>query len=247
MPPFKRRVKKAIRKVASVVKRRYVKKGMPNMKNIIKDVKMLKALVNVEKKRVDYNFGGSYLPVAQYNGLLTGSTAADITPIIPEGITGSTRNGLSVKLTSCCIDLFFKQQTNTLNGQKVRWFFVCKPDNSQTIGPNTVLTQMLDINPFSLVIDYHSNRDPEYFTSLRIIKQGVITLSQDSLSTGVSFQQRKIPLRLNHHLKFNSDGSTTTTKNAFFMIFTADTGDRALASLTGTDVGFNIRYFYTDN
>ena len=248
---FKKRVGKYVKKQAKraygAAKKRYVRKGGPNMRNIVSDVKMLKRLVNVEKKRVDYNFGGSYLAVAQYNGLLTGAASADVTPIIAEGITGNTRNGLSVKLTSCCIDLFFKQQVNTINGLKIRWFYVCKPDNAQTLGPSTCLTQLLDPNPFTTIIDYHSSRDPEYFTSLRIVKQGVVTLSQDSLATGVSYQQRKVPLKLNHHLKYNTDGSTTTTKNAFFLIFTADTGDRQSPSLTGVDVGFNIRYFYTDN
>jgi len=146
-----------------------------------------------------------------------------------------------------CLDLFFKQQTNSINALKIRWFLVCKPDNSTSSGPNTVLTQMLEPNPFSAVIDYHSNRDAEFFTAYRIIKQGVVSLSQDSLATGTSIQQRKIPLKLNHHLKYNTDASITTTKNSLYLLFTADTGDRNGASLTGADVGFNCRYYYTDN
>ena len=237
------KVIKRVRKYAKKVNRNPVVKGVASVAKIAQMVRLL----NVEKKRVDFNFQGSYLGIGQYNALVTGAASADVTPGIPQGVTSTTRNGNSLKLTSCCIDLFFKQQANAINAMRIKWFFVCKPDNAVDLGPNSALTQFLDPNPFSLVIDYHSSRDPEFFTSLKIIKQGVVTLSQDSLATGVSYQQRKVPLKLNHHLKYNTDGSTITTKNKFFFFFTADIGDRQAASLTGADVGFNIRYFYVDN
>jgi len=242
-----KRVKRGVRKVtkfAKKVNRHPVTKGIANIAKIAQMVKLL----NVEKKRVDFNYAGSFLSLGQYNtALATGALATAMTPTISQGITGSTRNGNSIKLVSCCLDLFVSQQANTINAMKLRWFFVCLPDNSTDTGAIAVRDRLLEPNPFVNIIDYHSSRDPEFFTQLKIIKQGQITLAADQLATGIAFAQRKIPLKLNHHMRYNSDASTLTTKNKFFLIMTADTGDANAASYTGANVGFNIRYYYVDN
>ena len=73
----------------------------------------------------------------------------------------------------------------------------------------------------------------------------MVTLQQDQLAAGIAYAQLKIPLKFNHHLKYNSDASTVTTKNKFFIVLTCDTGDAV--ALTGAQYQLNMRWYYTDN
>jgi len=227
-------------------KKRYVTKGKgPNVKNIYKDVMMLKSLVNVEKKRIDFS---PALPVslgATAGAGVTGAYASLISPTIPQGLTGSTRTGNSLKLVSGCLDIQFAQSVNTVNAIKIKYFIVCKPDSGVFLAAANVRSELWEPNVFSGVIDYHSNRDPEFFTSYRIIKQGSCTIPQDQIAAGIGYKQIKIPLKFNHHMKYNTDASTVSTKNNFYLFALADVGD--VVALTGANIAYNMRWYYTDN
>lgn len=240
---FRKRIRKIGKKILKVAKKRYVKKGAPNMKNIMSDVKMLKSLVNVEKKRVDYTVSARTFGQTAGAGV-NAYFSEQITPAIPQGITGSTRNGNSIKITSACVDLAFSQSVNAVNNVKIRWLMYVKPDAAPLSSVNSVI-QMFEPNPFAGVIDYHSSRDPEFFTQFRIIKSGVVNLRPDSLTGQISYVQLKVPLKLNHHLKYNTDGTGVTTKNQFYFCAVCDTGDTI--ALTGAQLQMNIRWYYTDN
>lgn len=230
---------------AKGLRKRYVNKRQPKMVNIIKDLAMLKHLVNVEKKRYDLTVA-SPQAVGQFAGGSSGAYAAIITPPIAEGITGGTRNGLSLKLVSMVMDIKFEQQTSCLNDVKYRWFIVCRPDNGSGVTAATAITQFLEPNTFSGVIDYWANRDAEYFSSFRVIKQGVVDLKQDAITTGNSIIQKKVPLKLNHHLKFNTDAATASTRNQFYLFITASGGE-SVTALTGGLIVYNCRWYFTDN
>jgi len=240
----KRFVRRVGKKVLGMAKKRYVSKGRPNVSNIYKDVMMLKKLINVEKKRVDVsvttvNFG-------QFNGVgIGGASCQPITPVIVQGITGSTRNGNSLKLVSACLDIQFAAQLNSINGLNLKWYLINRKDNSVDTTAAIALGDFLEPNVFSGVIDYHSNRDPEFFKNFTVIKSGTAKLTPDSVSGNTAYAQRKIPLKLSHHLRYNTDATTITTINKFFLIFTADTGDSNIA--TGCAASFAIRYYYVDN
>jgi len=238
-----KRGKRMVRKATKFVKkvnRHPITKGIASVAKIAQMVKLL----NVEKKRVDITF--SNINFSQFNGVgIAGYSALAITPTIIQGITGSTRNGNSVKLVSACFDFQFTQQANALNNSNIKWYIVCMPDYGSAPVANSIAGRLLEVNPFSSVIDYHSSRDPEYFSSLKIIKSGTVKMLADQLTTQTYYAQRKIPLKLSHHLKYNSDASSITTKNAFFMIFTQDQGDTNIA--TGATVSLNARYYYVDN
>lgn len=237
-----RRVRRVAYKTA---KARYTYKGGANVNQIAKDVMMLKHLVNVEKKRYDRTISAP-VSFAQYaTAGITGAYSAVITPVLSEGLTGSSRIGLSVKLVSACLDLQFGQQANQAANMKVKWFLVCRKDNSQNITAATALTEVFENNPFSGVIDLWSSRDPEYFTNFQIIKTGVVNLMADQ-TTGVNtFKQIKVPLKLNHHLKYNTDASSITTKNQFYLFALASSGDTGATQ--GATIIYNMRWYYTDN
>jgi len=237
--------KRVAKKAYGAAKKRYVKKGGPNVANITKDVMMLKRLINVEKKRFDMT-SPSPITFGQTAGAgITGAQVVAISPTVAEGAQGNQRNGISFKIVSACLDLYFNQSVNAVNGGRIRWWMVMKPDNGINIVPANVMAQMLENNPFSGVVDYHSPRDAEYFSSYRVIKQGTVNLVPDSLTGQIAFQQRKYPLKITAHQRFQGDASTVTTKNAFFLIFTMDVGDAV--ALTGAQVQYNVRWYYTDN
>jgi len=240
---FIRKAKKTFRKVNKVarkVNRHPVTKGIASIAKIANMVR----LMNVEKKRVDITY--SNINFSQFNGVgVGGYSALAMTPTIIQGVTGSTRNGNSVKIVSACFDFQFTQQSNALNNSNIKWYIVCLPDNGSAPAATSIAGRLLEINPFSAVIDYHSSRDPEYFSSLKIIKSGTVKMLADQITTQTYYAQRKIPLKLNHHLKYNSDATSVTTKNAFFMIFTQDQGDTNIA--TGATVSLTARFYYVDN
>jgi hypothetical protein len=241
---FIRKAKKTVRKVRKIVKkvnRHPVTKGIASIAKIAQMVKMF----NVEKKRVDISVQTANF--AQFNGAVVtgGAYCASLTPVIPQGITGSTRNGNSLKLVSACLDIQFLQQSAAINNSNIRWYLVSRPDNALDMLASTAIADFLEPNVFSAVVDYHSNRDPEFFKSYKIIKQGTVKMLADSVSTNSFIAQRKIPLKLNHHLRYNTDASTITTINKFFIIFTQDSGDSNIA--TGCTASYAMRYYYVDN
>lgn len=247
-------VKKAIRGKRNARRVRAVKKVAKKAWSVAKTLNSVQTastlagigmrLMNIEKKRIDVAQGNG-VSFAQFAGAATGAYAVDITPTISQGVTGNTRNGLSVKLVSCCADIQINQSTNTVSEFRYKWFIVCRPDASLTTNASVALSQFFESNLFSGVVDYHSNRDPEFYHQFRVIKSGYGKLTSDQLATQTSYNQFKVPLKLKHHLKYNTDASTTTTKNQFFMFIVADSGD--VTALTGGQVRFNMRYYYVDN
>lgn len=239
----KAKIGKTYKKVRTMAKNRYGRQG--GRANLAADVAMLKNLVNVEKKRVDL-FTGTALAVGQLAGAgVTGANCTQITPVIAQGITGSTRNGNSVKLNSLYLSMQIAQQANTVNDLKLRYYVICRTDNAALYAPAAIIQQFLETNPFSTVQDYYSSRDPEYFNAFRVIKSGTINLKQDQITGGQSIIQKNIPLKLNHHLKYNSNASTDTVKNALFLLVTCSGGDTA--ALTGASMAYNARFYFTDN
>jgi len=234
-------IKKTYANVRKAAQKRYSKRS-----NIAKDVAMLKHLVNIEKKRSDITVIIAQ-PFGRANASADGAYHAIISPTIPQGITNSERTGNSVKLVSGCLDVSISQQVNAVNNNKIKLMIVCRPENAGGYSAANTLNQMFEVNPFTSRRDFYSNRDPEYFSEFKVIKSITMDLKQDSVASGTTFIQKKIPLRLNHHLKYNTDGSTIPTKNQFYLIVLASDGEMASPSLTGAQIQYNMRWYYTDN
>lgn len=239
-----KRNRRIVKKVGAAIKKRYVGKGGVKMGQIYKDVALLKRAINVEKKRVDVA-DGTGVPLGLQATAAEGAFKVEMTPPIAQGITGNTRNGNSLKIVSACLDFQVSQQVNAINAFKYKWYFVCRPDASVATTPTAVFQNMFEINPFTGFRDLHSNRDPEFFHQVRIIKTGNGYLSQDSITNGTGIRQHKVPLKLSHHFKYLSDAALSTTKNQFYLIIVADTGDTNTS--TGAVVKYNMRYYYVDN
>lgn len=241
----KKYLPKAGKAIYATARNRYTSRGGANLNAIAKDVMLLKHLVNVEKKRHDRTIS-TPVNFAQYaTAGITGAYSAVVTPNISEGVTGGQRIGLSIKLVSACLDIQFGQQANQAANLKIKWYLVMRPDNAQNITASVALSECFEPNPFSGVIDFWSSRDAEYFTNFRIIKTGTVNLLADQ-TTGVNtFKQIKVPLKFNHHLKYNTDASSITTKNQFYLFAMASSGDTGATQ--GASIIYNMRWYYTDN
>jgi len=238
-----KKAKKIVRKTKKFVKKVNRHPATKAVASVAKIAQMVK-LLNVEKKRVDVSYTAQNF--SQFNGVgVGGALCLNMQPVIIQGITGSTRNGNSLKIVSACFDFQISQQASAINNSSSRWFIICVPDNSSGPPASSILTRFLEVNPFSNVQDYHSSRDPEFMSQIKVIKQGVVKMLADQVSTNTFYAQRKVPLKLSHHLKYNTDATTITTKNAFFMVFTQDQGDTFIA--TGATVSVNARYYFVDN
>jgi len=232
-------LKKTYRKVRTMAKKRYSSRA-----NIAADIAMLKHLVNVEKKRFDVTLTTPAAVSLSFSAA-QGAYAAIISPQPIEGTGNAERVGNSIKIVSAMINLRFSQQSSAVNPIHIRWYIVCRPDNATSYTANSTFSHFLEVNPFTTQRDYHSNRDPEYFTSMNVIKSGTVLLKQDQVTGGTGIVQVKVPLKLNHHLKYNTDSTTITTKNQFYLFAVASEGDQALS--TGGLIQYNVRWYYTDN
>lgn len=246
--------KKATRKPKTVMGRinkftgdRYGRGGNISISKIVKDVMMLKSLVNVEKKTQTYTYPTNQASVARLNGTgNSGGFYTTIDPNVTEGVTATQRNGDSYKLISACADMEFRQQDNCINEIRYKWYIVRVPQNSANESDVTLFNKFFITNPFTGVRDFHSSRDPQYFSSFKIVKSGKGLLIQNSLTGEKSQNQIKIPLKLGFHQKFATDVSVTPTINSFKLFVVGDTGDKGVP-LTGVYMNFTIKYFFTDN
>ena len=115
-------LKKKVKKVGKFIKRVNKHPTTKKIANIGKIAQMVK-LLNVEKKRVDINYTG--VNFSQFNGVgVGGAQCLAMSPVIIQGISGSTRNGNSLKMVSACFDFQISQQSSAINNSICRWYIV---------------------------------------------------------------------------------------------------------------------------
>lgn len=239
----RRFVKKAGKAVVSAAKKRYTKGGKVNVMRIASDAAKLVRLMNVEKKYIDNSrsVNGDF---SQLSTLSAGYFIEEVTPQIQQGVTGSARTGNSVKLVSARLDFQVRGQSSTINELRYKYYLICKPDALIT-SFSQVVTECFDVNLFGANYDYHSLRDPEHFKNYKIVAQGSGKLIADSLSGQLGINQAHRYLKLNHHLKYDSNVSSSPVVNKFFLVFFADSGDKS--TNTGATLDWGMRTWFVDN
>jgi len=240
---FVRRARKYAKKGYRKVVKPYVnkKKGYKNRLKLYKEIGAIKRMMNAEKKQVDASING--IGVAQLNNGSDGIYCNSIVPTIAQGITFSTRNGRSVKLSGAYLRGKFVAQTNTINKIKYNMMFVTYKGIPQTA--TQISTGMFNPDQLTLVRDYFAPRNPNSFTDYRIIASRNFTLYPDSISGQTGIVDFLMPLKLSHHLRFN-DNTNTIEEGEIFVIIRADSGDSG-TSATGAFFTMSIRLTYYDN
>jgi hypothetical protein len=245
------------------IQKRYFKGSnysKPDYSQMAKDILALKSVINSEKKRFTFPSSGP-LNFGQVNVNASGHYALDMTPIIGEGVTYSTRNGASIKLSSSFLEFQFYQQTNRSSGMRFKLYFVQVKGAIQTT--STFVSQFLNPNPFvsGTIYDYNSTTNPDYFGQYKIIYTKDVYLKDDSTTSDIIIKDVKIPLKYNkglgHHIRYNGD-TNTVADGQLMLLIVADSGNFAsgvssianipiIGGLTGANMNINFTHYYYDN
>lgn len=221
-----------------------MKKGQLSSSRLVKDVAMLKKMINAEKKE------GPNLTmtpsVGQCNGTNYGHYIADITPIISQGVTGTTRNGVSVKLHSFCLKgQILQQSANHYQGKLLFEIYVNK---GNLVTPD--IAQLYGVNPLNGLYDINSPRALDTFKGFYKLCSRTFSLKQDNYSGVQGWKDFTIPISLkSHHIKYNDDNSNNVTNGQIIMVILADSGNvsTSVASVnpdipvTAVSTGYNIK------
>lgn len=269
MPSKKKSTKKPslLRRVGTAVKGRYFKGSgfsRPKVGQILRDVSMLKTMVNAEKKRYDIAIGGT--PIGQLNGAVnSGMYVTDITPIPAQGTSSVTRNGNSIRVHSGYFRFQMWHQSATVAPVRGEILFV-RVNGQSTASPNTFATQMFNLNPFVLnagspaIVDLNSDFNPDYFRTFKVLKRKRFYVPMDTYSGVTVIKTFAVPFKFRkHHVRFSADGSTGIATGQILMIIRCDNGNISTttastlnnvpvaAANTGLFFSSNLYYYFYDN
>lgn len=265
MAAVKKYVKKQAKRAGKYLKKRYTtKKGSLNVKQIVKDVQMLKNVINAEVKRTGDQYHQS--SVGQINGTGSGHYVYDISPtMLTLGTAYNQRTGNSIKLKSGYINLQFIQQSAT--NQNVRGIVEIYMRKQDTVGIVAYANQLFNPTAFvtggvGSVIDYNSTRNPDYFNDYIMIRRKHFNVPGDALNPSINRTANvKLPISFakknGQHCRWDTSG--TYTDKQFCVVVRLDSGN--LSSLTagtwgrvptnavntGLDLGLQFEWFYYDN
>lgn len=207
------------------------KKGRLSTTRLVKDVKWIKSVLNPEKKQAP---SLSLAPaVGQCNGNTYGNYFADITPIISQGVTGQTRNGVSVRLHSMCIKgQILQQSANHFQGKIKFEIFI----NKGNLNASASIADIYSVNPITGLYDINSPRALDTFKGFRRLLSRTFSLKQDNYSGVQGWRDITIPIRFkSHHVKYNDDNSNNVTNGQILLVITCDGGN--MSAVTASSNG----------
>lgn len=248
------------------VKKRYTtKKGGVRIKQIAKDVMMLKNVLNPERKEFRvFNdpANDDSIDIGQCTGNVNAFYALDVSCIPAQGTTSITRTGNSIKISQlkCRFSVF--QQTNTAQDIKGKVMFLAPKVPVTNV--DTMVTQYFEPTPFLNVSiqDYNSHFNADYRKQFVLLGTKYFKLKADNLST--QEQQLSFGYNLNFknfHTKFTTDGSQSIASGQIVMVVLVDSGNAANSTastiknivpsgggvMTGLTFNYNLLYYFYDN
>jgi len=235
-----------------------IKKGRLSSTRLIKDVAMLKRMINAEKKETSeltYTFN-----VAQVNGNSNGYKTYDVTPIISQGITGQTRNGNSLKIHSMVFKGQMLQQTGNHHQGKVRVEFFMNKATPFAPWSDTDLPNIY--NPYTItgLYDTNSTRSTDTYKNWVKIASKTLVIKQDNYSGVQGWKDFVIPLRFkSYHIKYDDNNTNAVRNGQLIMVVLADSGNSSstvsssvtnipvTAISTGFTMNMTQKSWYYDN
>lgn len=261
MPPkYKTSAKKFLRKARGAVIKRYFNKGYnPKVSRIVRDVAMLKSMVNAEKKRIDVPQTTGQA-IGQISTNSSGHYLLDLTPVVAQGTGYNQKTGNSFKWHSSFLDFQFIQQVNQISRMRLKIQIV------KVIGlPYSTISNVMGkfIEPTAFVTggtiyDYNSPRNPDYFKNFQVLRTAYATIQPDQITGDSQIKRLKLGLKLrDHHVKTDLN-TTTLTEGQVFLLITADQGNCGgttstlgnvpqVALSTGCLMNYEFTHYYYDN
>jgi hypothetical protein len=242
--------------------RRGVRASKNSLSKLAKDVMMIKASLNTEKKFVD-TLESSDASVGQVNVNADGAYKTYLTPVISQGVGESQRVGNSIKATGMVVKFNMIKQ-NQAEGNRRLCIRVVK-STDPGLSPTDVHQLLLDLNPFVPVRDYNSNLDYTQFKDgrLKVIATKNVYFPQnggDSMNLPNEAMTKSItlPIKLNDVLRYGSGSDTTPENINYYVVITCDNGNAGASGSTilgvsvpdsnsGIDFKFHSRFWYVDN
>lgn len=256
MPGFRKYARKQMRRAGKYAKKRYSKGGKPNISNIWKDVKMIKQLINTEKKRVPSVILQD-LPVAQ-QGTQTANSGYYFNDHIfatTQGDTNGTRNGASIKPQAWHLDLRVKR-TRGISDMKLHYEVFWIPDQDKMTGlMHTNVAKYYNVSTFDGMYDTNSPRNFQEMAGFRVLRKGTVFIPADTAGSSVGYQTRQKTIgiggKLTHHIKYDV-GTDNVRHGSIGIVFTSNKGDTAHVSSGPADespllVSMQGVLYYTDN
>jgi len=262
-------IKKTIRAGKRFVKKRYNigkgKKGGLNVARIAKDAAMIVRTLNAEKKIWAIAAGNQLSTgqaVGQVNGNNSGTRCYDITPLLEQGVTATTRNGDSVKFTSAYFQFMVSQQTANVIANKLSielWHY----NGGSPISEADFLAALYQPTVFSSVTDFQSARNIDRLGDMRMIRKMVVRLEGDTTNNALNVRYVNMPIKFNkgkgHHIRYT--GATITNnplvdivngRSQLFLVYRAESGNRSTATastlnvpITAINTGLFVQASYT--
>lgn len=242
----RRYARKAVKGFKTFTRKRYGTWTNPHLRNIVSDVRLLKSLINVEKKHISYTFNSGF---AQYNTLPT--LGHLITPLLSlsQGSTVATRTGNSVKGTS--IQFNFRIVSNASQTASIQYSIIIVKkigsiyNDAFTTGTGgTMLENFLTLD-YNNTYSTRSLRNVERFRDWIVYKRinGMFKADESSTS-GTPERSHDFYIKMRDHLKFDN-ATAEPIENQFYCILVASNGD--VNANTGLHAYCQYRFHYIDN
>lgn len=252
----RRMIRKGVRKAGQyagkAIKSRYYPNKKLNVGQIVRDVAMVKKLMNVEKKR--WILSASNQPVGQVLGNLSGYYQTDLTPFCTSGVGYNQRTGSSLKVVSYHMQMQFISQSAAVGRTNFKILIM-----ETLAGSFNPVAAYLD-NTFvsGSIVDYNSQINPDQYGRYKIIQSKRVSIEPDSSTGQVAYRTASMGKKHQVHIRFQLDTATVTNKRIYMLIL-ADSGNASTTTAstltgipqtainTGATVSYNWTAYYVDN
>lgn len=228
-----------------------MKKNNLSMTRIIKDLNMLKKVINAEKQNAEIGVTTEY-PLAQYNGVsASGGQLINIMPVISQGVGEDNRKGDSLKICSWVYKLQIYNNGNlTIAGCNYTFYILRQPTNPVSatgVMTSDYATQFLEANTFSGVIDTLSNRNYQHYKDyivMGVIKGKIKANDSSDAGQGSKTNNHVLARKQEFHIRYDK-GTNNTLMNNLYVLAVASDCDRSTTNKLLFKHSFKV--FYYDN
>jgi hypothetical protein len=227
------------------VKGRYYRVGaVQGLKNLAKDIEMIKGRLNVEKKHKEIDVISAAIGQCDANG--DRALAFDVTPSIGQGLGSDDRVGNSLKMTGMTFPMSFTQQGTCLGDRKVRITLLRVRAPDSLVSTGTALTQVWDVNPLNGLRDFdapraYRNSKTDGITVLRSITCYIKGPQLDNGTPGVfdyekNVKNLRLNVKLDDVLRYSSDVTLVPDGIRYVLVFQCNAGNVSFGSSSTLDV-----------
>lgn len=209
---------------------------------LAKSIVEIRARLNVEKKHIDRDVITDTFGQVSVNN--AGFRAIDVTPVVAQGVTGTTRIGNSLKLTGMSFPIQFSGMSRTISARKIKvmLFKVTSADNGITT--QEAIADYLDVNPLNGLIDMNSQkayrnhkndgikliRSKTY--SLPAVPTTLVGNDDDVDQLEESGFTAKFNVKLQDVLRYASNADSLPDGTRYYLYFFVDKGNSSAANST---------------